>query len=87
MIILALVGVLAIVIARLVAVEKEREDERRAAEARPVEKTPEQLRRERINEMLSDKAPDLGPDPSRALVNGSIKTVAIGVYYGWYINS
>ena len=75
LIILALVGVLAIVIARLAAVEKEREDERRAAEAKPVEKTPEQLKRERINEMLSDRAPDLGPDPSKILVDGNIKTM------------
>jgi len=75
LIILALVGVLAIVIARLAAVEKEREDERRAAESKPVEKTPEQLKRDRINEMLSDKAPDLGPAPSKALVDGNIKTM------------
>ena len=75
LIILALVGVLAVVIAWLAAVEKEREDERRAAEAKPIEKTPEQLKRDRINEMLSDKAPDLGPDPSKALVDGNIKTM------------
>ena len=75
LIILALVGVLAIVIARLAAVEKEREAERRAAEPKSVEKTPEQLKRGRINEMLSDKAPDLGPDPSKALVDGNIKTM------------
>ena len=75
LIILALVGVLVIVIARLAAVEKEREDERRAAEFKPVEKTPEQLKRDRINEMLSDKAPDLGPDPSKALVDGNVKTM------------
>ncbi len=75
LIILALVSVLAIVIARLAAVEKEREDERRAADAKPVEKTPEQLKRDRIDEMLSDKAPDLGTDPSKALVDGNIKTM------------
>ena len=75
LIILALVGVLAVVIARLNAVEREREEERRAKEAKPVEKSPEQLKRERINEMLSDKAPDLGPDPSKALVDGNIKTM------------
>ena len=74
-IIFALVGVLAIVIARLNAVEREREEERRAKEVKPVEKSPEQLKRERINEILSDKAPDLGPDPSKALVDGNIKTM------------
>ena len=52
LIVLALVGALIFVIARLNAVEKERAEERRAAEAKPVEKTPEQLKRERINEML-----------------------------------
>ena len=75
LIVLALVGALIFVIARLNAVEKAREDERRAAESKPVEKTPEQLKRDRINEMLSDKAPDLGPDPSKALVDGNIKTM------------
>lgn len=75
LIILALVGVLAIVIARLAAVEKEREEERRTAETKPVEKTPEQLKRDRVNEILSDKAPELGPDPSKALVDGNIKTI------------
>ena len=75
LIILALVGTLAIVISRLNAVEKEREDEKRAAEAKPVEKTPLQLKQERINEMLVDMAPDLGPDPSKALVNGNIRTM------------
>ena len=75
LIILALVGALVVVIARLAAVEKAREDERRARESKPVEKTPEQLKRERINEILSDKAPDLGPDPSKALVDGNIKTM------------
>lgn len=75
LIILALVGALILVIARLAAVEKEREDEKRAVENKPVEKTPQQLQRERINEMLSDKAPDLGPDPSKALVDGNIKTM------------
>ena len=75
LIILALVGVLVIVIARLAAVEKERDDERREPESKPVEKTPEQLKRDRINEMLSDKAPELGPDPSKALMDGNIKTM------------
>ena len=77
LIILALVGVLVIVIARLAAVEKEKEheDERRATEPKPVEKTPEQLKRERIDGMLSDKTPYLGPDPSTALVDGNIKTM------------
>ena len=75
LIILALVGALILVVARLTAVEKEREDEKRAAETKPVGKTPQQLQRERINEMLSDKAPDLGADPSKALVDGNIKTM------------
>lgn len=75
LVVLALVGILAIVITRLVAIEKEREDERRAAVSKPVEKTPEQMKRDRINEMLSDKVPDLGPDPSKALVDGNIKTM------------
>ena len=75
MIILALVGALILVIARLTAVEKEREDEKRAAEAKPVEKTPQQLQHERINEMLSDKAPDLGVDPSKALANGNLQSI------------
>lgn len=75
LIVLALVGALVFVIARLNAVEREREEERRAKEAKPVEKTPQQLQRERINEMLADKAPDLGPDPSKALVDGNIKTM------------
>ena len=75
LIILALVGALVVVIARPAAVEKAREDERRAAESKPIEKTPEQLKRDRINDMLSDKAPDLGPDPSKALVDGNIKTM------------
>ena len=75
LIIVALVGVLAVVVARLNALEREREEERRAKEAKPVEKSPVQVKRERINEMLSDKAPDLGPDPSKALVDGNIKTM------------
>lgn len=75
LIIIALVCALVFVIARLAVVEKQREDERRAAESKPVEKTPEQLKRDRINEMLSDKAPDLGPDPSKSLVDGNIKTM------------
>jgi len=75
LIILALVGALVVVITRLAAVEKEREDERLAAESKPAEKTPEQLKRDSINEMLSDEAPDLGPDPSKALVDGNIKTM------------
>lgn len=75
LIILALIGVSVVVSARLIAVVKEREDERRAVECKPVEKTPGQLKRERINEMLSDKAPDLGPDPSKALIDGNIKTM------------
>lgn len=75
LIILALVGALILVVVRLAAVEKEREDEKRAAEAKPVEKTPRQLQHERINEMLSDKAPDLGIDPSKALVDGNINTM------------
>ena len=75
LIILALVGALILVVARLAALEKEREDEKRAAETKPAEKTPRQLQHERINEMLSDKAPDLGADPSKALVDGNIKTM------------
>ena len=75
LIILTLVGVLTLVLARLVAVEKEREEERRAAESKPVEKTPDQLKRDRINEMLSDKIPGLGPDPSKDLVDGNVKTM------------
>ena len=75
LIVLALIGALIFVIARLNAVEKERGDERRAAEAKSVEKTPEQLKRERINEVLSDNVSDLGPDPSKALVDGNIKTM------------
>lgn len=75
LIIIALVGVLGVALARLNALEQEREEERRAKEAKPVEKSPEQLKRERVNEMLSDKAPDLGPDPSKALVDGTIKTM------------
>lgn len=75
LIILALVGALVIVISRLNAVERERADEKQAAEAEPVEKTPLQLKQERIDEMLSAKAPDLGPDPSKALVDGNISTM------------
>ena len=75
LIILALIGVLTVVAVRLMTVEKEREDERRAAEAKPVEKTPEELQRDRINEMLGDKAPDLGLSPAKALADGSVKTM------------
>ena len=75
LIILALVGALILVVARLAAVEKEREEEKRAAETQPVEKTPRQLQHERIDEMLSDKAPELGIDPSKALVDGSIASM------------
>ena len=75
LIILALVGALVIVVSRLNAVEKEREDEKRAAETKPEEKTPQQLQRERIDEMLSVKAPDLGVDPSMALANGNLKSI------------
>ena len=69
LIILALIGILAAVIVRLVAVE------RRVAEARPVEKSPEELNRERINEMLGGQAPDLGKNPAKALADGSVKTM------------
>ena len=75
LIIVALIGILAVVIVRLATVEKEREDERRAAETKPVEKTPAELQRERINELLADKAPDLGVSPAKALADGSVKTM------------
>ena len=75
LIILAIVGALILVIARLAAVEKERDDEKQAKETKQVEKTPQQLQRERIDGMLSDRAPDLGEDPSKALVDGNIKTM------------
>ena len=41
-IIIALAGALVIAMARLAAVEKEREEEKLTAEAKPVEKTPRQ---------------------------------------------
>lgn len=72
---LALVGALVFVIARFNVAERERDEERRAKEAKPVEKSAEQLKRERINEMLSDKAPDLGTDASKMLVDGSIASL------------
>ena len=75
LIFIALAGALVFVIARLNAVERERAAERRAAEAKPVEKTPEQLKRERINEILSAKAPDIGTDASKMLVDGSIASM------------
>ena len=75
LIILALVGALVAVVTRLSSVEREREDERRAAEAKPVEKSPEELQRERINEILGDRAPDLGVSPAKALADGSVKTM------------
>lgn len=75
LLVFALVGALILVIARLTAVEQELEAGKRASEMRPEEKTPQQLQRERINEMLSDKAPGLGPDPAKALVDGNIKTM------------
>lgn len=75
LIIVALIGILAVVVVRLLTVEKEREDERLAVETKPVEKTPEELQRERIDEMLSDKAPDLGLSPAKALADGSVKTM------------
>ena len=75
LIVLALVGALVFVVARLAAVEKEREDEKRAAAAKPVEKTPEQLKQERMDELLAAKAPDIGPDPSKSLADGNIKTL------------
>ncbi len=74
-IIVALVATLAIALTRLAAVEKEREDEKRTAEAKQEEKTPQQLQRERIDEMLSDKVPDLGADLSKALVDGNLTTM------------
>lgn len=75
LIILALVCALAIAVSRLKEVEREREDEKRATEMKPVEKTPEQLKRERINEELSGTAPDLGNNPSPQLADGSIATL------------
>ena len=75
LIILALVCALAIAVSRLKTVEREREDEKRAAEMKPVEKTPEQLKRDRIDEELSGTAPDLGSDPSPQLADGSIATL------------
>ncbi|MBP5509696.1 MAG: hypothetical protein J6Z49_02130 [Kiritimatiellae bacterium] len=75
LIILALVCALAIAVSRLNEVERVREDEKRAAEMKPVEKTPEQLKRERINEELSGTAPDLGSDPSPQLADGSLATL------------
>ena len=60
---------------RLTAIEKEREDEKRAVEEKPVEKTPRQLQKERIDEILSDEAPDLGTDLVKALVDGNIMTM------------
>lgn len=71
LIILALVATLIIVIGRLNMAEKQLEETAQSEE----QKTPEQLRRDSINEMLSDKAPDLGIDPSKALVDGNIKTM------------
>ena len=75
LVILALVGVLVVVVARLSLVERSREDERRAAESKPVEKSPEELQRERINEILGDRAPDLDISPAKALADGSVKTM------------
>lgn len=72
---LALAGALLLAIARLAAVEKERADEKLAAESKPAEKTPRQLQRERIDEILTDVAPDLGADPSKALADGNVKTM------------
>ena len=74
-IIIALAGALVIAMARLAAIEKEREEEKLAAEAKPAEKTPRQIQNERIDEMLSDKAPELGPNPAKALVDGNIMTM------------
>ena len=75
LVVLALVGALVVVVARLASVEREREEERRAAETKPVEKSPEELRRERINEILGDRAPALGVSPAKALADGSVKTI------------
>ena len=74
-IIVALAGALVIAMARLAAVEKERKEEKLTAEAKPVEKTPRQIQNERIDEMLSDKAPEIGPDPATAMVDGNIMTM------------
>ena len=71
LIILAVVGVLAYGLVRF-AVSGRNED-------RPVAgangKTQQQLKNERINQILDAEAPDLGPDPSRALVDGNLKTL------------
>lgn len=75
LIILVLVGILAVVIVRLAIVEKEREDGLRAAEANLGKKSPEELERARINEILGDQAPDLGLNPAKALTDGSVKTM------------
>ena len=75
LIIVALIGILAVVVVRLATIEKEREDEHRAAETKPVEKTPAELQRECIDELLADKAPDLGVNPAKALADGSVQTM------------
>lgn len=75
LIVLALIGILAIVAMRLASVEKAREEERRAAASKSVEKSPEEQKRARIEETLGAKAPDLGVSPAKALADGSVKTM------------
>ena len=71
LIILALVGAVVYAVVRFAV--GGRNADRPAAGADG--KTQQQLKRERINQILDAEAPDLGPDPSRALVDGNLKTM------------
>ena len=75
LIVVALVAVLVTVVMRMNALEREKAEREQAERQKAAVKSPEQLQRERINEALSDGAPDLGPDPTRQLVDGSVASM------------
>lgn len=74
LIIIALIAILGVVVSRLMSAEKQLADNEQPKPVE-IEKTPEELRRDRINEELAGEAPDLGSDPSEALVDGHLMTM------------
>ena len=75
LIVVALVAVLVTVVMRMNALEREKAEREQAERQKAAVKSPEQLQRERINEALADVAPDLGPDPTKKLVDANLSTM------------
>ena len=72
--VVALVAIFASVALRRSSSENETAERERQAKA-AAEKTPEQLQRERFDEILTAQSPDLGEDPAKKLVDGNLATM------------